>query len=189
LLDRVLADMRGDFAASRRENPGRRSARVFQRLDAPTELLAIGEWDSQADYERLRASPAYATDTVAATPPARIEYLQRLRTFARMATAPLVYSCVTLEAPPEHARELEPHLLRDMSSAIEWSPGLISREIYRIGEAPGRVLIVHGWRSMDDLDAFRRDATAQHDGWLNERQVRITMFAGAMAAQYLRLDI
>src|SRR5215211_2573076 len=103
-LDRTLSTIQVDFATSRAVHPGRRQTRVFQRLNQPNHLLTIGEWEHQADYERLHQSPRYRELVVCADPPARIDPLTRLRYFARMSTRPSIVACVTMTAP-EHAAE------------------------------------------------------------------------------------
>jgi hypothetical protein len=187
-LDHVLTSMRTDFATSGRRHPGRRGTRVFQRLDSPTDLLAMGVWDVQDDYERLRNTRDYVANTVGATPPASIDYLKRLRMFARMSTTPAIYGCVTMEAPPSQGADLERHLLIDVSPPIEAATGLLLREVYRIGDEPGRALVVHGWRAPHEMEGFRFGESKRHDVWLEERRISISTFTGVMAAQFSRLE-
>jgi quinol monooxygenase YgiN len=187
-LDEVLATMRGDFATSRRLHPGRRGTRVFQRLNQPTRLLAIGEWDSQADYEQLWRTPAYQAVTVHADPPARIEYLTRLRLFARMSMPPAVVGSVEITAPPECGAALEAFILGEVSQGVARANGVVSHEVYRVGQDGGRLLVVHSWRSLEDLERFRAgdrklyNATFESLGAITERLTAV------VAMQFSRLE-
>ncbi|MGE3911383.1 MAG: antibiotic biosynthesis monooxygenase [Chloroflexota bacterium] len=188
LLDRVLATMRGDFATSRRRHPGRRSSRIFQRLNQPNVLIALAEWDTQADYEALRRTPAYQQITLNADPPARIEHLTRLRSFIRMVTSPAVVGCAALTTPAEHAADLEAYMLGDVRHGVEAAPGLVGHEIFRVGNQPGHLLVVHGWRSIEDLERFRRTDGLTFEGRLSALRVVTERFTGVVAAQYSRHD-
>jgi quinol monooxygenase YgiN len=187
-LDEVLVTMRGDFATSQRLHPGRRSTRVFQRLNYPTHLLAVGEWDSQDAYEMLKRTPHYRAVTVEADPPARIEYLKRIRIFARMAARPAIAGCVMLAVSSEHADTLERFLLDEVRWGVESAPGLISHEVYRVCQEPGRLLVVHSWRSLDDLESFRSTDRKRYDATLAELGVSTERLTGIVAAQFSRLD-
>jgi len=187
-LDEILATMRGDFATSRRMHPGRRTTRVFQRLNYPTHLLALGEWDSQADYERLRRTEAYQRVTERADPPASIEYLTRLRHFARLAVPPAIVGCVTIAAPPERAAAVEAFILDDVRHVVEGAPGLAAHEAYRVGEEGGRLLVVHGWRSIEDLERFRAGEPERYEARLRELGASTDRLTGVVAEQYSRLE-
>jgi quinol monooxygenase YgiN len=52
-LDALLATIEQGLAASRTLQPGRRSARVFQRLGRPTDLVSLSEWSDEAAFERF----------------------------------------------------------------------------------------------------------------------------------------
>jgi quinol monooxygenase YgiN len=187
-LEEVLATMRGDFATSRRMHPGRRSTRVFQRLNYPTHLLALGEWDSRADYDRLRQTDAYQQVTERAEPPASIEYLTRLRHFARLAVPPAIVGCVTITAPRENAGALEAFVLDEARHVVEGAPGLVAHEVYRVGENGGRLLAVHGWRSIEDLERFRAGERQGLERRLGELGASTDRLTGVVAVQYSRLD-
>ena len=187
-LDEVLATMRGDFATSRRMHPGRRATRVFQRLNYPTHLLALGEWDSQADYERLRQTEAYQQVTERADPPATIEYLTRLRHFARLTLPPSIVGCVTIAAPRENAEALEAFILDEVRLGVEGSLGLAAHEVYRVGDEGGRLLVVHGWRSIEDLERFRAGDRRRYEARLRELGAATDRLTGVVAVQYSRLE-
>jgi quinol monooxygenase YgiN len=188
-LDEMLATIRGDFATSQRSHPGRRTTRVFQRLSYPTHLLAIGEWDSQADYERLRQTETYQQATVRANPPASIAYLKRLRYFARLSASPTVVASVKVTAPRHHAESLESFMLELVPHEVESAAGLTSNEVYRIGDEPGRLLIVHSWRSIEDLERFRTRDRRGYVARLQELEAVSDRMTGVVAAQFSRLEI
>jgi quinol monooxygenase YgiN len=187
-LDRTLSTIQADFATSRGVHPGRRQTRVFQRLNQPNHLLTIGEWEHQADYERLRQSPRYRELVVCADPPARIEPLTRLRYFARMSTRPSIVACVTMTAPEHAAEAVRSNILRSTYQQVVQSPGLLTHEVYQIGASPSSLLMVHGWRTLGDLERFRAGDGSGFGAALAELGVTVTRFTGAVAAQFSRLE-
>jgi len=187
-LDRTLTTIQADFASSRAFHPGRRHTRVFQRLNQPNRLLTIGEWEHQADYERLRQSPRYRELVVCADPPATIETLTRLRYFARMSTQPSVVACIQMSAPAHAAEALRAYILRETLGQIVQAPGLLAHEVYQVGATPGTLLVVHGWRTLDDLERFVAEDTGAYNLVFAELGVELTRFTGAIAAQFSRLD-
>jgi heme-degrading monooxygenase HmoA len=187
-LDEVLATIRGDFAASRRLYPGRRGMRLFQRLNYPTHLLEIAEWDSLAEYEQLRRTARYQAATVQADPPARIEYLTRLRLFARMSAPAALVGCVILTVPREHADALEAYILNDVRRGVERAAGLVTHEVYRMGPTSGRLLVVHSWRTMEDLERFRAGDRPRYEETLRKLKVTTERLTNVVAAELSRLD-
>jgi len=184
----VLSTIRGDFAASRRLHPGRRGTRLFQRLNYPTHLLEIAEWDTVAEYEQLRRTASYQAATVLSDPPARIEYLTRLRLFARMSVPAAVVGCVILTNPPEHAEALEAFVLGDARHSLEAAPGLVTHEVYRMGSGGDRWLVVHSWRTIEDLERFRAGDRQTFNARLQELGVTIERLTNVVAAELSRLD-
>lgn len=187
-LNRTLATIQVDFATSRALHPGRRHTRIFQRLNQPNHLLTIGEWEHQADYERLRESSRYRELVVCASPPARIATLKRLRYFARMSTRPSIVACVTMTAPRHAAETLHANVLRSTYPRIVQSPGLLTHEVYQVGTSPGSLLVVHGWRTLGDLERFRAGDGPGYGAVLAELGATVTRFTGAVAAQFSRLE-
>jgi quinol monooxygenase YgiN len=188
LLDEVLATMRGDFAQSYRAHPGRRSSRIFQQLDRPTSLVAMAEWDSERDFEKLRQTPSYQKVTERADPPARIESLTRLRSFARMSRPPAYVACIRFTAPEENADALEAVILGEVRQDVESSEGLLGHEVFRVGVRPGQLLIVHSWASMDALEQFRAETRPRHRMLFQGLGTMRERFTGTIAVQYSRQD-
>jgi quinol monooxygenase YgiN len=187
-LNRALATIQADFATSRALHPGRRHTRVFQRLDRPSHLLTIGEWEHQADFERLRRTPRYQEVVFRADPPGRIEILTRLRFFARMSTRPTIVACVMMSVPEHAADAVRAYLLREAHQQILQAPGLLSHEVYQLGGRPASLLAVHGWRALADLERFRAEDGPGFGAALAELGVTVTRFTGAVAAQFSRLE-
>lgn len=188
-LEETLTTIRGDLATSRRQHPGRRDTRVFQRINYPTHLLEIAEWDSLADYEQLRRTPRYQEMIARADPPARIEHLNRLRLFARMSVTAAVAGCVTMNVPPENAQALEAFILDDMRPGVEASVGLVTHEVYRMGAEVGRLLVVHSWRSIEDLERFRAGDRKRYDATLASLGVTAERLTNVVAAELSALDV
>lgn len=185
-VEQMLAKMRDDLAVSHILHPGRRNARIFQQLDRPNHLMALTEWDSRAAYEQLWRSPGYQALTVNADPPARIEQVTRLRSFMRMSAQPSFVGCVRFTAPDAHADALERLVLDVLRYDNEASEGLLSHDVFRIGAVPGRILLVHSWRSINGLEQFRVKHRQRHDALLNALQVSAERFTGSIAALYTR---
>jgi quinol monooxygenase YgiN len=186
MLDRILATMRGDFAQSHRTHPGRRSSRIFQGLGRPELLIAVAEWDSRAAYDRLWQSPTYQELTVQADPPATIEVLTRLRSFTRMSALPAYVACIRFTASPGQADALERMILSDIRRDVEASEGLVSHDVFRVGERAGQLLIVHGWASLEGLEQFRARTRPHHRALLHGLHSSVERFTGTVAAQYAR---
>jgi quinol monooxygenase YgiN len=189
LLETTLATMRGDFATSHRTHPGRRGSRIFQGLEQPTSLIAVAEWDSERDFEKLRCTPEYQRLTVQADPPARIEALTRLRSFARMSRPPSYIACIRFVAPEGRGEALESVILDDIRYDVEASEGLVSHDVFRVGKQPGQLLIVHGWTSLDALEQFRRRTRPRHRLLIEGLFVATDRFTGTIAAEYTRLAV
>lgn len=189
-LPQLLAAIKSSFAASRTATPGRQTARVFQRLNEPTTLLSVGEWDSQAAYEAHRSSPAFEQTMAVSGPPPDIEYLQRLHLFERMNERAVVVACVTILAPRESLAQIEEFLRGPAQLNMVATPGIVSRELYRgqAGQPVVRLLVVHGWRSLTDLERFRRADAPHFEGTLRSWGATVERFTGEIAAEYSRLE-
>ena len=176
-------------ASPRALSPGRRNARVFQRLNEPTRLLAIGEWASQAAYESLRQSPELVRRTATCGPPPTIEYLERLHLFARFNERPAIVACVTIDATADRSGEAEAFMRGPSQREVVTQPGLVSRELYRSTAPATRLLSVHGWRSLDDLERFRTTVEPRLDSELHARGATVSRFTGEIVVEYSLQDL
>jgi quinol monooxygenase YgiN len=190
-LHDLLAAIRRSFAASRTAAPGRHAARVFQRLNEPTTLLSLAECDSQAAFEAYQASPTFAGTTDEIGPPPVIEPLRRLYLFERMNERAVVIACATLTVPGEHEDAALEYLMGPAQLSMVSTPGLVCRELYR-GSADdrpaSRFLVVHGWRSIADLDRFRSGDVTRFEDTLATWGATMERFTGEVAIEYSRLD-
>jgi heme-degrading monooxygenase HmoA len=187
-LEATLATIRADLAASRRLHPARRDARVFQRLNYPTHLVEIAEWDTPADYEHLRQTARYQEALASGSRPARVEHLTRLRLFARMSVPATVAGCVLLTVPARSAVALEAFILGDVRHGVEAAAGLVTHEVYRVEPEAGRLLVVHSWRTIEDLERFRAGDRRQYDAALRELGVTTERLTAVVAVELSRLD-
>ena len=189
-LSRLLTAIKSNFAASRTAAPGRQTARVFQRLNEPTTLLSVGEWDSQASYEAHQTSSAFRQTVSETGPPPTVEYLQRLHLFERMNERAVVFACVTILAPVDHLSAVEEFLRGPAQLNMIATPGIVSRELYRgsTDRPTVRLLVVHGWRSISDLERFRRADAPQFEGALRGWGATVERFTGEIAAEFSRLE-
>ena len=188
-LPGLLAAIRKNFASSATNAPARHSARVFQRLNEPTSLLSIGEWTSQADYELHRWSADFQRAVESAGPRATVHYLDRLHHFERMNERAGVVACATITLPRDRLTEAEAFLLGPTRRNMVASPALVSRELYRFQEevdGQRRLLVVHSWRSLQDLEHFRSADALQFEQRLREFGGSVERFTGQIAVEYVR---
>jgi len=183
-LEQLLSTIREHLAASLRVHPGRRSTRVFQRLGRPTQLLALGLWDTQAAFEQFRSSRTFVETIAVCGPPPRVEVLDQLRFFERMEHRAAVMACSTLTAPPANAAAVEATLLGEQHRAVERVEGLVCREVYRARDTAGHILLVHSWRSLADLERFRVGESVRGAAALQELGATTERFTGALAAEF-----
>lgn len=186
-VQELLAAIRGSFDA-RGLNPGRRNARVFQRLNEQTRLLAVAEWESQAAYESLRQSPDFVRITATCGPPPTIEYLERLHLFSRVNERPAVVACATVDAAAGRVADVEAFLRGPSQREVVSSPGLVARELYRSTGALTRVLSVHSWRSLADLERFRTTVEPRLESALQGLGATVSRFTGEIAVEYALQD-
>jgi quinol monooxygenase YgiN len=189
-VQQLLSAIRRSFAASRTAAPGRQAARVFQRLNEPTTLLSLADWDSQAAFEEYRASPAFDETTVDIGPPPTLEYLRRLYLFERMNERAGIVACATITVPFEYEADLYDYLTGPAQREAVQRPSLVSREVYRRvhSEQPrSRFLVVHSWRSLTDLEQFRAVNASQLEENLNRWEATVARFTGAIAVQFSRV--
>ena len=182
-VQQLLATIRGSFAA-RSSHPGRRNARVFQRLNEPTQLLAITEWESQAAHESLRQSPEFVQMTTACGPAPTFEYLERLHLFHRMNQRTAVVACTTVEAPDEVLPEVEAFLRGPAQRELVSTTSVVTRELYRSIETGRRFLAVTSWRSIADLERFRANTAQRMEQELTATGATLARFTGEIAVEY-----
>jgi quinol monooxygenase YgiN len=182
-LSQVLATIRQDFATSRRVHPGRRATRIFQHLHLP-QILALGEWASAADYERLYQSPGYRATSVESDPPARIEYLDRLTFTARMHIRSHIAAAAIVTAPGATCDDVVAMLATAVRRDMLAEAGLATHELYRAREDRCRLLVLHTWESVEALERYRAVKSGQHEVGLAGLGARMERFVGSVAAEF-----
>jgi quinol monooxygenase YgiN len=105
-----------------------------------------------------------------------------------MSVPPAIVGCVTIAAPPEHAEALEALILNDVHFSVEATPGLLAHEVYRVGGQVGRLLVIHGWRSLEALESFRAGARTSYAPRLRELNVSAERLTGIVAVQLSRFE-
>jgi quinol monooxygenase YgiN len=187
-LDSLVEAIRNDFAASPTLQPGRRFARLFQHLQDPARLLAMEEWQSQPDFERHLQDAAYADALASCGPTLRADALERLQHYRHMPHLPSALSCITLSTSLDRAADVEGFICDDERRDALVAAGLVLRAVYRVVGSPGRLLVLHGWRSFDDLERYL--ATSEHSlaELLETTDASIERFTGQMAAQFSWLE-
>jgi heme-degrading monooxygenase HmoA len=183
-LEELLATIGSSLGVSRALHPERRGTRVFQRLGEPTQLLSLSEWASADAFERFRHWPVFVETVARCGPPPRIVPLVPLLRFERVARRVGVAACATITVAVENGLAIEEYLLSDTHRQVTGSPGLVSRELYRAADRNGELLLVHSWRSLEDLEAYRALHSQQGEADLIRRGARVERFTGSLAAEY-----
>jgi quinol monooxygenase YgiN len=183
-LDDLLGTIRHSLASAPSLHPGRRTTRLFQRIGRPTQLLSVGEWTDERAFEQFRRWSVFVETNSVSGPPPGIEPLTPLRRFERMEQRISLASCVWVTAPPESTAAVREFLLRDAHESVRTMAGLVSREVYQAREAPGRFLVVRGWRSLADLDRFRASNAPGYDEVHRQLGATVDRFTGALAAEF-----
>jgi quinol monooxygenase YgiN len=186
--DDLLALIRDDFAASPAAQPGRRFARVFQALDEPAQLLAIEEWQDRAAYEQHAMTPAYVAALAAHGESAPADELERLQHYRHMPRPLTALSCAVLTIPPEQLERAERFVCDDERRDVLDASGLVLRAVYRIAGRPARLVVLHGWRTLDDLRAYTATSAYQMATSLASTGVLVEQFCGQVRAQYSWLE-
>jgi heme-degrading monooxygenase HmoA len=183
-LAEVLALVQREFSRSPTQGIGRRRGRLFQRLDAPTDLIGIIEWENQQRYDAYRSSATHRAilDGLAGASHAR--YCQRLFSFERVMQRAEVAACALIEGPAsEHAR-MQAFVTEEGRAELLASPGLIGHEVYRAHKGPSGYIVVHQWRTLADLERFRSEKSVRHEAVLAELGATIERFTGHLTAEY-----
>jgi len=187
-LDGLLALIRHDFSVSATAHPGRRFARVFQHDQEPWRLLGIEEWQQEEELRRHLEASAFAEALVAYGPPPLISALERLQHYRHMPHQPTALGCFTLTAPTEHAEEVERFICDEERRDALVAGGLALRAVYRLGGSPGRLLVLHGWQTHSDLDAYSATVERAIIRSLALNGTSIERFTGEIVAQYSWLN-
>jgi quinol monooxygenase YgiN len=187
-VEALLTVIRHDFEVSAARYPGRRFARVFRHDLQPERLLAMEEWQQQADFEQHAGLPEYADALARYGPSPRPGTLARLQHYRHMSHVPAALACAIVSAPADRAQEVESFICDEQRREALVAEGLVLRAVYRIVDAPGTLLVLHGWRTADDLDAYF--ATGEHDlaATLQRSGADVEQFTGQIAAQFSWLE-
>jgi quinol monooxygenase YgiN len=187
-LASLLDVIRADFAASPTLQPGRRFARLFQHLSDPGRLLAMEEWQTRADFERHAHGAAYTETLAAHGPPPVADALERLQHYRHMPHPPSALACITISTPMDRAAEVESFICDDERREALVAAGLVLRAVYRVMDTPGRLLVLHGWRSMGDLENYFTTSARSLAAMLDKNDASIEQFTGQMTAQFSWLE-
>jgi quinol monooxygenase YgiN len=183
-LDDLLALIRRDLAVSTAAYPGRRFARVFRQDGDRSRLLGIEEWQQERDFQRHAKTPAYAEALTGCSEPPTVSTLERLQHYRHMPHQPTTLSCAILMAPPDRAEEVKRFICDEQSRDALVADGLVIRAVYRLNGETGRLLVLHGWRTRDDLLAF--DATGERAATdvRAPTGTQFELFTGELVARY-----
>ena len=177
----AIAAVRAAFVDGR-QRPARQHARLFQRLNSPTELLAVGEWESREAVEQFIASPCYADLVAACGQPPSVRYFARVRWFERVLQPVAVAACAIVAATPATRDAVEAYLRGDAYEEAIRAPGLRCLQLDRALAAPSLSLTGRGWAALDDLERFRREVAPRHEATLAGIGASVDRFTGDVVA-------
>jgi quinol monooxygenase YgiN len=188
LRDRRAETIRTDYAASSATQPGRKFARLFEHLTDESQLMAFEEWQDQATFERHVRSPAYAEAIMASGPPPRPEQMARLQHYRHMPHRPAALACTAVSSPPDRAAEVETFICDEERRDALVAEGLVLRAVYRLVASPERLLVLHGWRSVEHLERYLTGTAMATAATLATHGATIDQFAGRVAAEFSWLE-
>lgn len=180
--------IRGDFAASPGAHPGRRFARLFQHLHDRTRLLAVEEWEDQSAFERHDRSPAYVESLERSGPAPRVDVLERVQHYRHMPRSPAALVCTAISSPAERTGEIENYICDDERREAVVASGLVLRAVYRVAGDTARLLVLHGWQSVDHLERYLAESAPSTASALAARGASLDQFAGTIVAEFSWLD-
>jgi heme-degrading monooxygenase HmoA len=182
-LAKVLALIRGEYARDQRR-PGRRQARVFQRLGSPTDLLALVEWDDEASYEAYRRSSTHRALLDGLATPAHTRYCARLSLFEYFLQPTAVSACAIITPGMAPPTVIEEAVRQQGRVDVIPSPGLVCHEVYRTLKRPSVYVVMHRWRDFADLDQFRRETSPRLERTLADLGATLERFTGQLVAEF-----
>lgn len=183
-----IKTIRSDFAASPISHPGRRFARLFEHLHDRSRLFAFEEWLSRADFERHEQSPAYVEAVSASGPPPQYEEMGRLQHYRHMPRRPAALACTAISTPADHASDVESYICDEERGDALIAEGLVLRAVYRVAKSPGRLLVLHGWQSLDHLERYLGGSALTTAATLAQHGAAVDQFAGRVAAEFSWLE-
>lgn len=187
-VDELLAVIRHDFEVSAARAPGRRFARVFQHDEQPDRLLAMEEWQQPQELDQHLTASAFAAAVARCGPPPHARGLTRLQHYRHMSHVPAALACAIISAPTDRADDVERFICDEQRRDALIAEGLVLRAVYRIGQAPGQLLVLHGWRSPADLRAYAATGALDLAAGLQPVGAHVEQLTGQMAAQYSWLE-
>ena len=146
------------------------------------------EWQSPIDFERHQASPAYVGAIGASGPAPRVDALERLQHYRHMPHSPAALACTAISAPASQAGEIEAFICDDERRDALVAGGLVLRAVYRVVGSADRLLVLHGWRSMEHLERYLGGSAVATAATLAARGATLDQFAGQIAAEYSWLE-
>jgi len=180
--------IRGDFAASPISHPGRKFARLFQHLHDQSRLLAMEEWESRADFERHDRSSDFVESLEPSGPVPRVDVLERLQHYRHMPHTPVALACTAISSPADRAGEIEGFICDEERRAALVEAGLVLRAVYRVVGDVGRLLVLHGWQSVDHLERYLSESAPSTTSTLASRGAAFDQFAGEIVAEFSWLE-
>jgi quinol monooxygenase YgiN len=180
--------IRNDLSASSATRPGLRFARVFQHLTDSNRFLAFEEWQTEAEYQRVRAAPSYLAALAPFGPPPQADVLERLQMYRHLPHRPDVLDCMRVTISPAGAEAVEDLVCDSAQRDALAGAGLVIRAVYRVVGEPGRLLVLHGWRSLAHLEAYQESVARETATRLTVLGATLDAFVGEVTAEYSWLD-
>ena len=80
--------------------------------------------------------------------------MERLQHYRHLPHSPAALACTAISAPAERAGAVEAYICDDERRDALVAAGLVLRAVYRVAGSADRLLVLHGWRSMEHLEQY-----------------------------------
>jgi hypothetical protein len=166
---------------------GRRSGRLFRRLDDAQVLWYVGDWDSREAYEaRPRAASADALDALCVGEAAR-SYFQQFWLCWNMSLRTIVRDGTLVQAPSGADLAVRPFLQAEAGEKLRMVSGLVECTLYEEPDQADYFLILRGWASPAAWEQFERERRPALDAALCRAGLVVTPVVELTLLEYDRL--
>ncbi len=153
--DRARAFWREVGVPSATSQPGFRLAVILESEESPGRLRTVTVWDRREDFDAYYASDEHQTLGAGIKGSGmRVEDRDGLRAL-HVAPARVGHLRVTeADLPPEAVERVRRYWHEEGMSLLRRQPGCVSADAY-VAADPDRLVVVIGWRTEQDAEAFR----------------------------------
>ncbi len=148
---------------------------VFQSIEDPAAVMYIDEWNRRGEYLLRQSAIPARLDAICEAPVERT-YYRPLHDYRPVSGSSPVVGASVFQAPPSAVTTTLTYLAEQLAPRIEGLPGCLRRAVYQDLDDPGRVLVITGWRSVEDRREALRGMLQRADTVLVPLGTRIERF-------------